>query len=406
MKNEYRYIVIGGGLAGASALEGIREHDADGPILMVSRENVSPYNRPPLSKDLWSGKTTLDKISVLDDAFYRDQGVDLLLRREIVELDPVQNRVWDDHGASYRYERLLLATGGKPRLLDLEGPSSEGVHYFRSLEDYLLLKGRLETLQHVLVVGGGFISMELAAALANAGKEVTLLYPGEYPLARLLPRDLGLFVAETYRGHGVETVSGELLTSVESGGGLVHARTRLGNVVTTQMVLAGVGIEPHDDLAEAGGLEVTDGIAVDEFTRTSEPNIYAAGDVAEFPYLALGVRTRIEHWDHALHHGRAAGRNLAGAKQAYDHLPMFWSDLFDLGFEAVGDVDARLDVDVAWKEEGREGVLYYLREDVVRGVVAWGRFGLMDWARALIREGRATAHEERVEMAEKAGEGT
>jgi NADPH-dependent 2,4-dienoyl-CoA reductase/sulfur reductase-like enzyme len=128
--------------------------------------------------------------------------------------------------------------------------------------------------------------------------------------------------------------------------------------------------------------------------------------VAEFPYLALGVRTRIEHWDHALHHGRAAGRNLAGAKQAYDHLPMFWSDLFDLGFEAVGDVDARLDVDVAWKEEGREGVLYYLREDVVRGVVAWGRFGLMDWARALIREGRATAHEERVEMAEKAGEGT
>jgi NADPH-dependent 2,4-dienoyl-CoA reductase/sulfur reductase-like enzyme len=403
MRSEYPYIIVGGGLAGASAIDGIRAHDRDGPILLVTRENHPPYHRPPLSKDLWSGRQTLDQLPVHPDGYHAEHGVDVLLRRDIVELDPVQNRVWDDHGATYQYGRLLLATGGKPRLLDLPGDSGENVRYFRTLEDYLALASRLDTLQHALVVGGGFIGMELAAALTNAGKEVTLMLRGEHPLAGVLPRDLGLHVAEVYRDKGVETVSGEVLAAVERGQGLFHARTLAGNVVTTQMVIAGVGLDPHDELAEAGGLEVGDGIAVDEFTRTTDPYIHAAGDVAEFPCLALGMRARIEHWDHALHHGRAAGANMAGAKQPYDHLPMFWSDLFDLGFEAVGEVDARLDVDAVWKVEGREGLLFYLREDVVRGVLAWGRFGLMDWARALVREGRATTRTEREALAEAAG---
>ncbi len=403
MKSDYQYIVVGGGIAGASAVEGIRAHDREGSILLVSRENSAPYRRPPLTKDLWSGKTRVDAISVHEDSFYPANGVDLLLRRDIVELDPVQNRIWDDRDTSFRYERLLLATGGRPRLLDLRGEQGECVQYFRSLEDYLVLAGRLDQFQHALIVGGGFIGMELAAALATAGKEVTLLDKGEYPLARVLPRELGLMIADYYRERGVETVSNQSVAAVERGQGLMHVRTTTGDEVTTQMVLAGVGIEPQDELAEAGGLEITDGIAVDEFARTTDPYVYAAGDVAEFPYLALGMRVRIGHEDHSIHHGRAAGANMAGARRPYDHLPMFYGDLFDLGFEAVGEVDAHLDTDAVWKDEHRDGVVFYLRDDVVRGALLWGRFGHVDWAREIIRAAKPTTHDERVRMAEQAG---
>ena len=159
--------------------------------------------------------------------------------------------------------------------------------------------------------------------------------------------------------------------------------------------MVGVGVEPSIDLAEAAGLEVGNGIAVDEFARTTDASIWAAGDVAEFPYLALGERTRIEHWDHAEHHGRAAGANMAGAGRPYDHVPMFWSDFFDLGWEAAGDIDASLDVDVIWKEPYKEGMLFYLRDDVVRGVLLWNVWEKVEWARDRIRDGKPTTHANR-----------
>lgn len=392
---DYRYVIVGGGIAGASAIEGIRAHDREGSILLLSRENYPPYERPPLSKGLWFGKTTPDKLPAHDDAFYREQQVELALRREVVELDPAERKVWDERGTAYGYERLLLATGGRPRRLAIEGADLEGVRYYRYMEDYLALVAALEQVQHALVVGGGFIGMELAAALVQAGKQVALLYPQEYPLRRVLPRDLGLFVADYYRQKGVETVSGETVVRIDQNGGLLRALTANGNIVTTQLMLVGVGIEPEVDLAEAAGLAVGNGIEVDEYARTSDENIYAAGDVAEFPYLVLEQRTRIEHWDHALLHGRAAGANMAGANRPYTGMPLFYSDLFDLGWEAVGEVDSRLTCEAHWKEEFREGVVFYLLDDVVRGVLLWNRWGLVDWARGLIREGKVMTREER-----------
>ena len=390
-----KYIIVGGGLTGASAIEGIRAHDADGAILMLSRENHPPYHRPPLSKDLWFGKKTKDDLPVHDSAFYHDHKVDLQLRREVVELDPERHTVWDDRGIAYEYDRLLLATGCKPRLLGVPGADIEGVRYFRSLEDYLLLESRLKTLQHALVYGGGFVSIELAAALKHAGKEVTFVYPHEYPLQRLLPRELGEFVADYYRQKGVETLSNEALASFEEQSGLILAHTRQGNMITTQLVLAGVGVEPHVELADAAGLAVGDGIEVDEFTRTSDPSIHAAGDVAEFPYIALEERTRIEHWDHAIQHGRSAGANMAGADLPYTALPMFYSDFFDLGWEAVGEVNASLEVDTIWKEPFHEGVIFYMRDDVIRGVLLWNVWEKVDWARGLIQQARPTTRKER-----------
>jgi len=382
-------------MTAASAIEGIREHDPTGSILVVSRENHPPYRRPPLSKDLWFGKANLDQISIHDDGFYRARGVEVVLRREIVELAPSDHEVWDDHGERYEYDRLLLATGSRPRLLDAVNANIEGVHYFRSLEDYLALRDRLRIVQHVLVLGGGFISIELAAAIRHSGAEVTFVYPREFPLHRVLPRELGLYVADYYRQRGIETLSNDAAASFDSRQGLISVTTRAGNSITTQLVVAGVGVEPSVDLAEAAGLEVGNGVAVDEYARTTEPGVWAAGDVAEFPYLALEERTRIEHWDHAEHHGRAAGANMAGANRPYDHLPMFWSDFFDLGWEAVGDIDSGLDVDAVWKEPFKQGMLFYMREDVIRGVLLWNVWEKVEWARELIRSRKPSTHTER-----------
>ncbi|HET9325385.1 MAG TPA: FAD-dependent oxidoreductase [Candidatus Eisenbacteria bacterium] len=392
---KFPYIVVGGGLAAAGAIEGIREHDRDSPILLMSRENHRPYQRPALSKDLWFGKTTLDKIPYHDETFYTEKHVEVALRREAVELDPEKRRVWDDHGTMHEYGRLLLATGGFPRRMNIPGGDSASISYYRYLEDYLTLRERIDRLGHILVIGGGFIGMEIAAALRHAGKDVTLLYPEPWPLARVLPRDLGSFVADYYRQQGVEAVSEETVVRFEDHGPEITAYTASGNMVTTQLVVAGIGITPTVDLAEAAGLEVGNGIEVDEHGRTSDPYIYAAGDVAEFPYLALDRRTRIEHWDHAIQHGKAAGANMAGANKPYDHLPFFYSDLFDLGWEAVGEIDSELETHAVWKQEYREGIVYYLRDEVVRGVLLWNTWNAVDWARGLIREAKTLTREER-----------
>jgi NADPH-dependent 2,4-dienoyl-CoA reductase/sulfur reductase-like enzyme len=395
MDASYPYVIVGGGLAGASAIEGIRERDPNGRILLVSRENHSPYHRPPLSKGLWSGKETRDSLPVHPDDFYREQGVALALRREIVELDVAGRRVWDERGASCEYGSLLLATGGRPRLLDVPGGTGEGVLYFRSLEDYLQLRARIERVQHVLMIGSGFIGMELAAALRGQERDVTLVYPEEYPLRRVLPRDLGLFVADYYRERGVETISGETIAAIEEQGGLLMARTAAGNHIDTQLVVVGVGMVPNVDLAEGAGLEVHQGIEVDAYGCTSNPHVFAAGDVAEFPLIALGVQTRSEHWDHAREHGRVVGANMAGAERRYEHLPMFYSDLFDLGWEAVGELGGHLETDAVWKEEMRTGVVYYLKEDVVVGVLLWNVWGQVDRAREIVRAGRPMTAAER-----------
>jgi len=390
-----KYVIVGGGLAAASAIEGIRRHDTDGGITLLTRENFEPYHRPPLSKDLWFGKSTKDKLPVHDEAFYRDRRVEIQLRREVVEVDADRHLVWDERGVEHGYERLLLATGGRPRRLVVEGAEVAGLHYFRDLEDYLYLERRLDRFEHVLVIGGGFIGMEMAAALRHAGKEVTLLYDKEYPLHRVLPRDLGLFVAEYYRERGIETVSDDRVTAFEEGEGLIQAQTANGGVITTQTVLVGVGIEPESDLAEAAGLDVEDGIVVDEFARTTDTGIYAAGDVARYPCVPLQRSLRVEHWDHAQQHGRCAGANMAGAVEPYEGIPYFFSDLFDLGFEAVGELDPTLTIEPVWREPNREGVIFYLRDDVVRGVLLWNTWGAVDWARGLIREARLMTRDER-----------
>jgi NADPH-dependent 2,4-dienoyl-CoA reductase/sulfur reductase-like enzyme len=260
------------------------------------------------------------------------------------------------------------------------------ITYYRTLKDYQRLRQEAARGQRFAVIGGGFIGSEIAAALAMNGKEVVMLFPKEAIGSHAFPADLARFLNGFYREKGVEVLAGETVSGLETHTEKLDVQTSGGQEITVDGVVAGIGIEPDIRLAEGAGLEVGDGIVVDEFLRTSSPDVYAAGDVANFYNPDLDKRLRVEHEDNANTMGLLAGRNMAGAAEPYHHLPFFYSDLFELGYEAVGEVDARLETVADWKDLGREGVVYYLREGQVRGVLLWNVWGQVDAARRLIAE--------------------
>jgi 3-phenylpropionate/trans-cinnamate dioxygenase ferredoxin reductase subunit len=376
--SHYPYLIIGSGMTAAAAIAGIRAVDSAGPIGLIGAESHPPYQRPPLSKALWKGEPPH---SVRID--FTDQGVDLLLGRKARALDVEHRRVTDNQGGEHTFDKLLLATGGTPRRLPWGG---DEVIYYRTLDDYQRLRALAEQGQRFAVIGGGFIGSEIAAALAMNGKQVALLFPGAALGEHVFGSDLSGFLNEYYRERGVEVLPGETAVGLEQRDGQIVLKLRGGRELLVDGVVAGIGIEPNTDLAQAAGLKVDNGIVVDALLRTSHPDIYAAGDVANFANPALGKRLRVEHEDNANTMGKCAGRNMAGAQESYDHLPFFYSDLFDLGYEAVGELDARHEIVTDWKEPFREGVLYYLREGQVRGVLLWNVWEQVDAARRLIAE--------------------
>jgi 3-phenylpropionate/trans-cinnamate dioxygenase ferredoxin reductase subunit len=370
-----RYLLVGGGMSADAAAEGIRKHDADGTITLVGAEPHPPYKRPLLTKGLWAGA---DEAKVWRGT--AERGVDLVLGRRIVDLGLDAHRAVDDQGAAYAYDTLLLATGGRPRALE---DADDDVVYFRTLDDYRKLRSRAGDGTSFVVVGGGFIGSEIAAALANAGSRVTMVFPELGIGARLFPAHLAEFVTGYYREKGIEVLTDETVASVRDG----RLTTGSGRVLEADGIVAGLGIEPSVELAVAAGLPVDNGIVVDELGRVGGRNdVFAAGDVANFPISALGKNARVEHEDHANTHGRTVGANMAGAGQPYDHLPFFYSDLFDLGYEAVGDVDSRLDTIERWGEPNRKGVVAYVDEERrPRGFLLWNTWDKIDSARDLIR---------------------
>jgi NADPH-dependent 2,4-dienoyl-CoA reductase/sulfur reductase-like enzyme len=366
-----------------AAVAGIRAVDRDGSIGLIGAEADPPYNRPPLSKGLWKDKP-LESIWRRSD----DQAVTFLLGRRALRLDPLGKMVTDDAGTVHAYERLLLATGASPRRLPFD---DKGVIYYRTLDDYRRLRSLATTQRRFAIIGGGFIGSEVAAALAMNGREVVMTFPGAAIGGRMFPPDLGRFVTDYYRKKGVEVIAGSSVVAAEPRQGKPALRIRdtasgREQDLMVDGVIAGLGVTPNVELAEHAGLKVTDGIQVDAALRTSQPDIYAAGDVACFHNPALDKWLRVEHEDNANTMGDMAGRSMAGATVDYDHLPSFYSDLFDLGYEAVGEVDARLETVADWKEPNREGVIYYLRDRRVRGVLLWNVWEQVDAARKLIAD--------------------
>lgn len=374
--NSYKYLMIGGGMTADAAAKGICEIDPEGSIGLISMESDPPYNRPPLSKGLWKGKPF--------DSIWRNtesKQVTLHLGRRIVSLNVDEQVAQDDQGVEYHGEKLLLATGGTTRRLPFGG---EDILYYRTLEGYRRLARMSKESQNFAIIGGGFIGAEVAAALAMNGKKVTMLFPDDGIGARIYPHDLSQFLNETFRNKGVEVLPGESVTGLSTSGGHHVLQTQNGREVVADGVIAGIGIEPNIDLAKAAGLQVGNGIRVDEYLVTSHPNIYAAGDVAEFFNPALGKRMRFEHEDNANSMGRQAGRNMAGSSETYHHLPFFYSDLFELGYEAVGELDSRLTTVADWAEPFQKGVIYYFREGRISGVLLWNVWDKVPSARELI----------------------
>jgi NADPH-dependent 2,4-dienoyl-CoA reductase/sulfur reductase-like enzyme len=374
----YPYLIIGGGMTGDAAAQAIRAVDPAATIGLISVEPHPPYARPPLSKGLWKGDA--------ESGIWRGTdalGVDLRLGRRVTALDPKRKAVTDERGDVVAYDKLLLATGGTPRRLKFD---SDRIIYYRTYDDYRRLRTLANEPLRVAVLGGGFIGSEVAAALKLAGRDVVMLVPEDGIGARVFPADLSRFLVGYYRDQGVDVRTGEGLAGLSQDAGKVVVKTTGGQSLLTDLVVAGLGIQPNVELAEQAGVRVDNGIVVDELLRTSVPDIFAAGDVANFFNPALGTRLRVEHEDNANTMGAAAGRAMAGQGTPYTHLPFFYSDLFALGYEAVGELDPRLEVISDWKEPFREGVVYYVKEGRVRGVLLWGIFGKVDDARALIGE--------------------
>jgi len=377
----YTYILVGGGMAAGSAISGIREIDTSGSILMISAENELPYNRPPLSKKLWFGGA--------ENEIYLDinqNDIDFLLNTSVLSINPDLKRIAVSSGESFSYQKLLLATGGEVRRL----PFGENrIQYLRTLADYHLLRELTEIQDHFAVIGAGFIGSEIAAALTKNGKNVTVLESGAGIGWKVFPEAMVQFLNSYYADHGVNVQKNIAITSVDDEKGQAVIRFKNGNSINIDSVIAGVGITPNESLAADCGLSVKDGIHVNEILQTSEPTIYAAGDIANFYNPSLERRIRVEHADNAKAMGKAAGRNMADANEPYSYLPLFYSDMFDLGYEAVGILDSRLNIVEDWDEKYKKGVLYYMEDEKVVGILLWNVWDKSEAAREVISSGQS-----------------
>jgi 3-phenylpropionate/trans-cinnamate dioxygenase ferredoxin reductase subunit len=338
MTTSSTFAIVGGGLAGAKAAEALRDNDFDGHIVMFAAEEHLPYERPPLSKEYLAGKKGLTDFTANPSAWYRDHHVELQLGTEVSAVDPSAHTVSLPDGSTLRYDKLLLATGSRPRRPPISGADAPGVHYLRTLEDADALNSALVEGASLAVVGGGWIGLEVAAGARERGVNVTVVEMAEVPLMAALGRELGEVFAALHREHGVDLKVGasvrEIITSDGKAAGL---RLGDGTSVNADAVLVAVGAAPNIALAELAGLDIGDGgVLVDSSLRTSDPDIYAVGDIAAAEHPLLGTRIRTEHWANALKQPAVAVAGMLGKPAEYAELPYFFTDQYDLGMEYVG----------------------------------------------------------------------
>ncbi len=374
---DYKYLIIGGGMVANAAVKGIRSKDTEGTIAIIAAESDKPYDRPPLSKDLWKGDMAVEE--VIDEL---PANVDFFANRTAESISIPRHEVIDDQDQIFTYQKLLIATGGTPKQLPFD--KKHQIIYYRTLSDYRRLRHLADSYQKFIVIGGGFIGSELAAALRINEKDVTLVFPEDAICARIFPADLANHLNEYYRSKGVNVLTSAKPVSLSGEQGSFQVELEDGRSMEADVVVAGIGITPNTQLAEQAHLQVDDGIVVNRELQTSAPNIYAAGDVANFKDAVVGERRRVEHEDNANTMGEAAGRSMAGVDIIYDHSPFFYSDLFDLGYEAVGELSSEMDTVEDWQEGFEKGVVYYTDSDRVKGVLLWNVWEKRDEARELI----------------------
>jgi 3-phenylpropionate/trans-cinnamate dioxygenase ferredoxin reductase component len=365
------FIVVGGNLTGGAAVGTLRERGFEGRIVMIGEESHLPYERPPLSKEYLRGEQDLASIFVRPADWYREQEVDARPGTRATRIDPVGRRVVLEGGEELGYDRLLLATGARPRRLD--GDESDRILYLRTIEDSDRLKALLDRIRHLVVVGGGFIGAEVAASARTLGKEVTIVEDAPVPMARALGEEMGRVYEGIHRDHGVRFHSGEGVASVKGStqGGVV-VRTASGRAVEGDAAVVGIGVVPRTELAEAAGLEVDNGVLVDAACRTSAGGVLAAGDVANHDHPLFG-RIRIEHYDNALKMGAHVAGVMLGQEAPFDDPHWFWSDQYDVNLQYGGFARSWDRIEVRGSVEGRDFSAFYLKDGVLLAVLGLNR---------------------------------
>jgi len=373
---KYKYLILGGGIAADQAVRGIRSIDASSPIGIISREPHPCYERPPLSKTLWTGAK--------EETIWcqtQSENVVFHLEESVIGLDPSNHLITTDHG-SYTYEKLLVATGVSPIHLKND---CDGVIYYHDLKDYYRLRELYDRGERFLVVGAGYIGTEIAAALAMNGKRVTMVFRGSAIYQRRVPDDFAFFLNSYFTEKGIQLKPSQTVVAVERDQSLYHVTLSSGEIITVDGVVVGIGCTPN--LGFASGLKLNDGVEVNAYLCSSDPDIYAAGDVANIYYPLVQRRLRIEHEDNAHTTGFIAGQNMAGANLQYTHQPYFYSAMFELGYEAVGLMGQDFEMVQQWEDLFRKGTIYYCKDGRVCGAMLWGIWDELDRIREMIKEG-------------------
>ena len=359
------FVIIGGGLAGAKAAEALRDNDFDGQIVLFAAEEQLPYERPPLSKEYLAGKKTLEDFTTNPAAWYRDHHVDLRLGTEVTAIDPAAHTVTLPDGSTVGYDKLLLATGSASRRPPIPGADADGVHYLRTIEEAAALSSALPEGATLAVVGGGWIGLEVAASARARGVQVTVVETARLPLLAALGAEVGEVFAELHRAHGVDLRLGQTVQEITTSNG--RATGLLlgdGSTVSADAVLVAVGAAPNIGLAEHAGLAIGGGgVLVDASLRTSDPDIFAVGDIAAAEHPLLGARIRTEHWANALKQPAVAVAGMLGRTAEYADLPYFFTDQYDLGMEYVGHAPDYQNVVFRGDVANREFVAFWLAPD-------------------------------------------
>jgi 3-phenylpropionate/trans-cinnamate dioxygenase ferredoxin reductase subunit len=388
-RHDQTFIIVGASLAGAKAAETLRAEGFDGRIMLIGAEAERPYERPPLTKDYLRAESPREKVYVHPEDFYREHEIELVTGTVVAALDPGGSRVRLEDGRELGYDRLLLATGAVARRLSIPGAGLDGVHYLRTLEDCDALRERLDAGGRVAVIGAGWIGAEFAASARQRGAEVTIVEPASLPLERVLGAEIGAVYRDVHRDHGVELLLGTGVEAFEGDGAVRRVRTGGGRTIDCDFAVVGIGVVPRAELADGAGLETDNGIAVDQRLATSAPNVYAAGDVANAWHPFYDRRIRVEHWANALEQGPAAARAMLGHDVAYDRIPYFFSDQYDVGMEYSGFATEWDEVVFRGDPASREFIAFWLREARVVAGLNVNVWDVNEHLQALIRSRRA-----------------
>jgi 3-phenylpropionate/trans-cinnamate dioxygenase ferredoxin reductase component len=387
MSADRTFMIVGGGLAGAKAAQTLREEGFDGRVVLLGEEDVAPYERPPLSKDYLRGDAGRDAIWAQEEGWYEAHDVELRTSTRAAELALASSEVVLDGGERIGYDQLLLATGSAARRLPIDGAELDGVHLLRTVADSDALREALTPGVRVVVIGAGWIGCEVAASAKQRGADVTMVAPEDVPLERVLGSEVGAVFREVHASRGVELVLGTGVEAIEGSGRVSGVRTTGGRTLGADLVVVGVGAAPRTELAAAAGLTVQDGVLTDDRLRTSAPNVFAAGDIARAQHPILGETIRVEHWGTALEQGPAAARNMLGRDLAYDRIPYFFSDQYDVGMEYAGHALTYDRVVFRGDPSTFEFMAFWMRGDRVAAGINVNVWDVNEDVQALVRSG-------------------